>query len=103
MHYPPPPAAVAAAVKLLSDPATVAAVSSYGPNLGIDPLREALREKVARVNGLEGYDICVTHGAAGWAAGTWGQQQGPREGALGEAARLARPATCTGPACQQRQ
>jgi len=63
VYWPPPPEALAAAAAALSDPATAATVSSYGPNEGLPELREALRAKVATQNGLSGHNICVTHGA----------------------------------------
>ena len=44
---------------MVSDPS----VSSYGPDEGMPALRAALREKLARENGLEGYDVHVTAGA----------------------------------------
>ncbi len=50
VHWPPPPEALDAAAAAIRDPAT----SCYGPNEGLPVLREALRQKVARDNGLQG-------------------------------------------------
>lgn len=59
VHWAPPDAAVAAAVEFTQ----TNAAHSYGPAEGMPELRAALREKLQRENGLEGYDVMVTAGA----------------------------------------
>lgn len=58
VHWPPPEEAVTSAAAM----ANSLAVHSYGPDEGLPELREALREKLRRQNGLEGYDVMVTAG-----------------------------------------
>ncbi|KAF6259878.1 pyridoxal phosphate-dependent transferase [Scenedesmus sp. NREL 46B-D3] len=81
VHWRPPPAATAAAAALLASEAVQAGsgagsasggmgavfgaggVHSYGPALGLPPLVEALKQKLAARNGLTGYEVMVTSGA----------------------------------------
>eukprot|EP00882_Tetradesmus_deserticola_P031207 GHRQ01035282.1.p1 GENE.GHRQ01035282.1~~GHRQ01035282.1.p1 ORF type:complete len:246 (+),score=86.93 GHRQ01035282.1:437-1174(+) len=81
VHWRPPPAATAAAAALLASEAGQAGsgvcsatdgmaavfgaggVHSYGPALGLPPLVEALKQKLAARNGLAGYEVMVTAGA----------------------------------------
>jgi aspartate/methionine/tyrosine aminotransferase len=68
VHWPPPAAALAAAAAATAaaaaDPAgaAAAALHSYGPTLGLPPLRAALRRALAAA-GLAGYEPVVTPGA----------------------------------------
>ncbi|KAF5834510.1 PLP-dependent transferase [Dunaliella salina] len=60
VHWSPPPQALqAASVALAQDPS----VHGYGPAEGLPMLREALREKIAKRNGLTQHDVLVTAGA----------------------------------------
>lgn len=61
-HRPPPPAALEVAAELLAsgDPS----VHGYGPAEGLPALREALRDKVRRDNGLEGVRSGIFHVSA---------------------------------------
>lgn len=59
VHWGPPPQALHRAAAMVSDPA----MNAYGPDEGLPLLRDALRDKVVRENGLKGYDIHVTSGA----------------------------------------
>lgn len=52
VHWQPPPAAMEAAGQLLA--AGDASVNGYGPAEGLPALREALQQKIASRNGLEG-------------------------------------------------
>ena len=59
VHWQPPPQALARAAAAVTDPAS----GAYGPDEGTPALREALRAKLAKYNGLENYDVHVTAGA----------------------------------------
>jgi DNA-binding transcriptional MocR family regulator len=48
VHWAPPAAALEAVAAATTDPA----LSQYGPDAGLPPLRQALREKLAAENGL---------------------------------------------------
>lgn len=72
VHWQPPPAAMEAAAQLLSTAASAAggdaaSINGYGPAEGLPALREALRDKVAKQNGLEG----VSHSCTGSWGGVW--------------------------------
>lgn len=61
VHWQPPAVALQRAAELVAsgDPA----LNQYGPDEGLPELRQALREKLERENGLTGYDVMVTTGA----------------------------------------
>ena len=63
VYYPPPDAAMARVQAALADPATQKILNSYGADEGLLELRDKLREKLAKENGLHGVDVFVTHGA----------------------------------------
>ena len=63
VYYPPPEQVLARVQAALGDPATQKVLNSYGADEGLLELREALREKLAKENGLHGVDVFVTHGA----------------------------------------
>jgi len=58
VHWPPPPEALEMAAKAAADPASAA----YGAAEGLPALREALRDKLAAVNGFRNSDVMVTAG-----------------------------------------
>ena len=60
VHWPPPKAALDAIVSRVSG--GDASLSQYGANEGLPALRDALKRKVAEVNGLLDHEICITHG-----------------------------------------
>lgn len=59
VHWAPPAAALEAVAAATTDPA----LSQYGPDAGLPPLRQALREKLAAENGLTQVEVMVTAGA----------------------------------------
>lgn len=60
VHWAPPEAALEKAKSQIMDNPVV---HGYGPDEGMPELREKLREKLQRENGLEDYDVHVTCGA----------------------------------------
>ncbi|GAB4819316.1 hypothetical protein N2152v2_006362 [Parachlorella kessleri] len=59
VHWKPPKEALDRATQALAE----GGIHGYGADEGLPALRDALRQKIAAENGLEGYDVMVTAGA----------------------------------------